>query len=119
MEKAIEFYLIICGITVLFLLLCYTNSNDSLKPPIRQNDFERGSTNKYSIISNVNLGEIRGIQIGHNSRLFGSGWYLEQIVVEDLALPSDQKQVFSFTSFCIWNARATYRLGILLNVNVG
>ena len=59
----------------------------------RVNDFERNSINNHSVSSSVNLGQIRSVQIGHDSSLFGSGWYLDKIIVYDLSVQSGAKQV--------------------------
>lgn len=44
------------------------------------NNFERGSTNTFGIDA-VDLGELTKLTVGHDGSGFGSGWFLDNIVV--------------------------------------
>lgn len=44
------------------------------------NNFERGSTDQFSVEA-VDLGELVKLRIGHDGSGFGSGWFLENVVI--------------------------------------
>jgi hypothetical protein len=44
------------------------------------NNFERGHTDKFTIEA-VDLGELTKLRIGHDGTGFGSGWFLDNVVV--------------------------------------
>ncbi|XP_030070331.1 lipoxygenase homology domain-containing protein 1 [Microcaecilia unicolor] len=62
------------------------------KPLEHQNPFERGKVDTFRIMAN-NVGMLERIEIGHDGKGFGSGWFLERVEITDLS--ADEAYNFS------------------------
>ncbi|OCT76820.1 hypothetical protein XELAEV_18032023mg [Xenopus laevis] len=70
---------------------CSSESVQLIHPLEQQNPFERGKVDTFKIATKA-LGRIQSIEIGHNGKGFGSGWFLDKVEIINIA--TNEKIIF-------------------------